>query len=395
MKHSIKAWRGIATRLPKASLWLTAAALCCAAHTHTAAQTQRVSVVEYHPAPGQLVNTLPYYEEGHTHDDMCRACEQQLDDGNLIHLGGWGGYVTVKFDHRIENRRGSDFRIAGNAYYSDSDPAYGNATIGGSMEPGVVYVGVGDRVEDCRWYQLAGSEYYTGELHDFRMTYYRPEAESGEHEMPHSTFDKYIRWECSWTDIDGARRDSTGWLCKNAWHSQSYWPLWDDAETMTFTGTRLPDNAVAYDNGNGGFYWVLYRYAADAYGYADAATNDEDYSTFDLDWAVDENGEPVSLQHCDFIRVASGVLQQCGWIGETSTEVGAFTDLHLLEGYDDNPIVITQREKPSDTGCVNVHGGAKTVAARYDMLGHKVGTQAKGLVIEISTDGSARKRMIK
>ena len=32
------------------------------------AQSQHVSVVEYHPAPGQFVNVLPEYSEGMTHE---------------------------------------------------------------------------------------------------------------------------------------------------------------------------------------------------------------------------------------------------------------------------------------------------------------------------------------
>ena len=46
----------------------------------------------------------------------------------------------------------------------------------------------------------------------------------------------------------------------------------------------------------------------------------------------------MALDHIDFVRVATGVLQFCGLIGETSTEIDTFQDLHLVPGYDDRPL---------------------------------------------------------
>ena len=126
------------------------------------AQTQKVEVLEYCPAPGQFVNVLPEVEEGMTRAQVLKACEEVLSqNGYLVHLGTYGGYITVRFDHPVENKRGSDILIKGNGMYSASDPVYGKNTIGGSIEPGIVYVGVGDDVNTAQWYELAGSEYYT------------------------------------------------------------------------------------------------------------------------------------------------------------------------------------------------------------------------------------------
>lgn len=347
------------------------------------AQTQHVEVIEYHPAPGQYVNTLPEAEEGISHDEVCRRCTEQLEDGNLIHLGTYGGYVTVKFDHPIENKRGSDFRIAGNAFFNTDYP------LGGSIEPGIVYVGVGNDVSTCQWYELAGSEYYTREVHDFSITYHRPIAEEGDHQKPFSTMDNYIKWECHWTDAAGARRDSTGYHMKNSYHKQTYWPLWENKDELTFHGGRLPNNAR--DESGNGSMWVLYRYAEDAYGYADASLGTDNYSTFDLDWAVDSEGNPVSLDHCNFIRVATGVFQYCGWIGETSTEVSGFTDLHLVAGYDDNPIVITPRKPTGIHTATRLHGER----ARYNLQGKRLSEPQRGINIIRMEDGSVRKVMVK
>ena len=258
------------------------------------AQSQHVSVVEYHPAPGQFVNVLPEYSEGMTHEQICLQATEALQQEGLVHLGSFGGYVTVKFDHPIQNETGSDIRIMGNSYYAQSDPVYGNETIGGSFEPGIVYVGVGEDVASCRWYELAGSEYYTTEQHDFTITYYKPTAETGAHELPFSSYDQYLRWDATWTDADGVRRDSSGYHMKVASHTQSFWPAWEQEDQLTFTGGRLPNNAIDY-SGNG-MMWTLYRYAKDAYGYVDASLNTDDYSTFDIDWAVDEDGRQLTYK---------------------------------------------------------------------------------------------------
>ena len=156
------------------------------------AQTQQVQVLEYHPAPGQFVNTLPSADENTTQEEVNQRCEEQLNSDALVHLGTFGGYITVKFDHAIENKPGSDFLVLGNGFYSNADPIYGAATIGGSIEPGIVYVGVGKNLESAKWYELAGSEYYTSEIHDFEITYHKPTAESGDHTQFPSSYDNYI-----------------------------------------------------------------------------------------------------------------------------------------------------------------------------------------------------------
>lgn len=339
---------------------------------------QPVTVLELHPAPGQFVNTLPTATEGTTHEEVCLEATESLSDGQLVHLGTYGGYVTVKFDHAVQNKKGSDFRILGNGFYSASDPVYGSETIGGSFEPGIVYVGVGDDVNTCKWYELAGSEYYTSEIHDFSITYYKPTAESGDHKIQYSTYDNYLKWDATWTDKDGTKRDSTGYHMKNSFHRQTYWPLWETGETMTFKGGKLPNNAI--DQSGKGNYWVLYRYAKDSYGYVDASLNNDIYSTFDIDWAVDEEGNHVDLPEVNFIKVVTGIFQYCGWLGETSTEVAGFVDLHQVEGYDSNPIVIPVKQRPTSVSAVTYT--EKKDGYYYDLTGRRVNNPVHGIYIK-------------
>ena len=195
-----------------------------------------------------------------------------------------------------------------------------------------------------------------------------------------SSFDNYIKWEASWTDKNGERRDSTGYHMKISFHRQSFWPLWEEGETLTFKGGKLPNNAVNYGT-EASQNWVLYRYAKDAYGYVDASLNTDDYSTFDIDWAVDEQGNHVDLEEINFVKVVNGTFQYCGWLGETSTEVTGFQDLHLVEGYDENPIIITPR---TSTGLSVVKTDSKFAAkddSYYDLMGRRVATPQKGIYI--------------
>ena len=116
-------------------------------------------------------------------------------------------------------------------------------------------------------------------------------------------------------------------MSKNSFHRQEYYPLWIESEALTFSGTRLPDNGVdAYGNGT---YYILYCYD---WGYADNHPNEcQDLNSFDISWAVDGDGLPVVLPGIDFVRIYTGVNQQCGWTGETSTEICRATDLHVVK----------------------------------------------------------------
>ncbi len=331
------------------------------------AQTQTIEVLEYHPAPGQFVNTLPVATAESTHEEVCQTATTNLNKGSMVHLGTYGGYVTVKFDHAVQNKKGSDLRIKGNGFYALGD------TLGGSFEPGIVYVGVGESLEDCKWYELAGSEYYTTEIHDFSITYHKPTTEE--------ICDEYVQWEATWTDKNGVARDSTGFHPKNIYHKQSYWPYWEsNSETMSFNGGKLPNNAI--DKSGKGTYWVQYRYSYDSYGYVDASLNTDIYSTFDIDWAVDEKGEHVDLPEINFVKVVCGLFQYCGWLGETSTEVAGFIDLHLEDGYDDNPIIIKPRTKPSSVEGVVVDGNVIKDDNFYDLMGRIVKDPKPGIYIK-------------
>lgn len=288
------------------------------------------SIPEYKPAPGQFVNELPKYEEG----DTQRAINQKVLEAighntrGMITLGGYGGYVICGFDHTIVNVPGQyDLKILGNAFHANANPNPEAPEEGGSCEPGIVMVAY-DRnkngiADDDEWYELAGSE-YTKEttLKNYQITYYRPDeyhepVEAPEDEQSWNTDAEYIVWQDN--------RNAQGFMPKNIYHRQDYYPKWLEEDELSFKGTLLPNNAK--DESGEGKYWVLYAYP---WGYADNGLNVDETSNFNIEWAVDTEGNPVHLPGIDFVKIYTGVNQYCGWLGETSTEVMGINDLHLL-----------------------------------------------------------------
>ncbi len=291
-------------------------------------------VYEYRPAPGQFVNELPKYKEGDTEETMLKKVLECICDKNdvLISLGGYGGYVTFGFDHTVVNVPGEmDFKILGNSFYALDNPNPNAPESGGSSEPGIVMVSIdknGNGKPDDEWYELAGSEYYKPEtLHEYSVTYHRTPEDHKATPIPQSpiTDSSYILWEAN----DGSR----GYIEKNSYHRQDYFPKWIKEDKITFSGTRLASNGT--DESGTGSYYVLYAYD---WGYADNHPNEvEDKSCFNIDWAVDRNGNRVQLDGVDFIRVFTGVNQSCGWLGETSTEICRAEDLHIDYSFLPNP----------------------------------------------------------
>ncbi len=271
-----------------------------------ASQANWNRVYEYTPAPGQFINELKTggFDGTQITPELAVAyAENRMENENWVSLGGFGGYIVVGFDHSISNSRGYDLGIIGNAF-------------DGSSEPGVVWVMQdenGNGFPDDTWYELAGSEHGKFETYrDYAVTYYRPTGKG----MP-----------VQWTDNYGGSGE-VDYLAQ--FHDQDYYyPLWIGADSYTLTGTRL--EARNYDQSGNGTYWVNPHYD---WGYVDNFSpsdfNSSDKANlFRISNAVDFEGNPVKMNHIDFVKVQCAVNTKSGWLGELSTEVCGFYDYTL------------------------------------------------------------------
>ena len=304
---------------------LMAMAVCTALSIGAQNGKYIAKVYDYCPAPGQHINLVPEWDEGDTKATMLQKASEQLvgqgvDSEGMVSLGGFGGYVVFGFDHSVVNVSGEcDFKVYGNAAKDAMYPDYYTS------ETGIVMVSVdvnGNGLPDDPWYELAGSDYSAeGTVKNQKITYYKPAADRAANADPdpvntYITDRTYIKW------MLGDNEENTGYIMRNSFKTQSYWPNWVDDATMQFTGTLLASN-VEDKSGNGTHYVATAR----GWGYVDDLPNNK-VEGFDIDWAVDASGNKVKLSKIDFVKVYTAVNFYAGWVGEVSTEVIGAEDLH-------------------------------------------------------------------
>lgn len=256
-------------------------------------------VVEFLPAPGQFVN------EGYiatTMEEACAYAKERLKNRYPVSLGGFGGYIVVKFKTPIANSKGDyDFGIYGNSF-------------NGSSEPGIVWVAYDankNGVADDEWQELYGSESVlkSNVLRNYSITYSRTDNET----------------EIAWCDNKGG----SGTIERNAAHRQDYFPAWVTENEYTLSGTLLPDNSEWSEKNQ---EWVLHAFEwgyADNFSAIDLATDRANrFRIFD---ARDATGEVNILPQIDFVKVQSATNAIHSAIGETSTEVCGFVSYNSVE----------------------------------------------------------------
>ena len=301
------------------------------------AQAQYISeVLEYKPAPGQQTNSSPW--------GVPQATKSLVGTvTGSMGLGAFGGYVIFKFGKPVENNPdnpfGVDFTIFGNPLVDWS-------------EPGVVWVMKdenGNGLPDDSWYELAGSDYYfSSTIKNYEVTYTNPK--------------QIIAANIPWSDNKG----KTGFVSANSFHTQPYYPLADSfpsvgTENYTLKGTRIAGAVDSTSNTNIKSYKRAFGYADNQFrGSAPYTVPDNPYTlqkensggdAFDIDWAVDANGNYVNLDRIDFVKVQSGMLANGSWLGEVSTEVTgavAVAPDKSISGVEDM-IVIKDLPKQIDT----------------------------------------------
>ncbi len=282
-------------------------------------------VIDYTPAPGQFVND-PFL------DDPASALGPPIGGGlsapdstKLVSLGGFGGSITLGFDHTVLddpcNPFGMDAMVFGNSFFVGGDPTKRWA------EAAVIEISRdenGNGEADDAWFVVRGSS-----LSALPLDAWRTQA---------------------WDDDEGSPTPPAN----SAWYP------------VELHGAPAPEaySTGAYELGAPVTAMVLMRpaepppgaeahwgYAARSPGRAlpPGAEADEFYTSpddplalgisagscggdaLDIAWAVDAaTGAPAGLAGFDFIRVSSAVAAVGPIFGEMSAEIGGVADVRAL-----------------------------------------------------------------
>ncbi len=269
-------------------------------------------VLEYKPAPGQLINEVPH--------GIPSAAKSIVGGVNgLLSLGAFGGYVVFEFSNPVDNHPdnpyGVDFTIFGNASAFGSEPAIVS----------VMKDENGNGLADDTWYELAGSNYFFSSTQkEYQVTYTNP--------------NKTVAANVPWIDNLGG----SGIVSANSFHTQAYYPLNDsfpDINTLNYTlsGTKIKEDIDRSTP-------TMVKSYPQAFGYADNhvrgtapyTTPDNPYTiavensggdAFDISWAVDAYGDYIDLDTIHFVKVQNAIQADMGWLGEVSTEIAGAVDI--------------------------------------------------------------------
>ncbi|MGI6108766.1 MAG: Ig-like domain-containing protein [Eubacteriaceae bacterium] len=256
------------------------------------------SIVEYLCLGSQYTNSSSYGRDPEK-TLIGTADNSSAMGGSVLSLGNFGGSITYKFDTPITddptNPYGIDMIIQGNAF----------ADMQGASEPGWVQVSQ----DGVNWYYLAGSVHYDDEA-DWNYT---------------MTYTKTASGKSAWTASDGTSGENYNYP------NSLYYPYysWNDENqnSLTVSGLHLVANSKD-PYGSSAAAYPDFGYV-DTHSTGSYATADNPYDgntakkdgMFDLEWAVDADGNPVKLDSVQYVKVGTASNIYAGAIGEKSTEV--------------------------------------------------------------------------
>ena len=252
-------------------------------------------VFEYVYAPGQHA-TLAKAK------DAANFIGEPTSDKGFLYLGGFGGYVVAGFNHDVVNSEGADFEVY--------------ALPGASPEPAVVYVMQdtnGDGKPNDTWYELKGNQ-FNNSRRNYRVCYYKAVNDSA---------------NVTWKDSEGGKGELVEGIGTKS--SAGWWWSATTNDSISFTGTRLPDAYINFPTTGNPQNWKVPT-GRFTFGYAENQDG-TDFDTalksnkLDISNAVDAQGDYVALPNIRFIKVQTSVLQQVGWLNEVSSEVRGAKDL--------------------------------------------------------------------
>lgn len=298
---------------------------------------------------------------------------------NGFSLGSLGGYVQYDFSSNPiqnldTNPYGVDFVVYGNAFNGNPEAAAVQVYAQEVLSDGTL--------GDYKWYELAGSMYYSDSAVRNATVYYTKDN-AGLHAavngVTHSQdpFTTAATWFPTMSDMNHEATSGINNTLTNTYITEY------TANTLKFAGiTSIPDSDSNADY---------------AFGYADVTpvpsvkdgtpvnpytpyTSDKDGGDgFDLAWAVDiSTGEPVKVNNAKYVRIYSAVLYNTGIFGETSPEI---TGIFRTNG--------TVTAATTATPTVKVNGQTVTPAVAGEEIPVVTGTtDEEALISVVATDSS-------
>lgn len=298
---------------------------------------------------------------------------------NGFSLGSLGGYVQYDFSSNPiqnldTNPYGVDFVVYGNAFNGNPEAAAVQVYAQEVLSDGTL--------GDYKWYELAGSMYYSDSAVRNATVYYTKDN-AGLHAavngVTHSQdpFTTAATWFPTKSDMNHEATSGINNTLTNTYITEY------TANTLKFAGiTSIPDSDSNADY---------------AFGYADVTpvpsvkdgtpvnpytpyTSDKDGGDgFDLAWAVELGSmKPVKIDNAKYVRIYSAVLYNTGIFGETSPEI---TGIFRTNG--------TVTAATTATPTVKVNGQTVTPAVAGEEIPVVTGTtDEEALISVVATDSS-------
>lgn len=283
-------------------------------------------VIDYSPAPGQNVNNSAYNNPLAALGPPIGGGMLAADNSKVVTLGGWGGSITLGFDHPILNRpptatnpRGCDFIVFGNAFLVGGEPDRRWA------EPAVIEVSRdanGNGLADDEWFVIRGSHLpaspaaavVTETLHgsDFPAAW-----------LPQGKTSTSV-WNVTTFRLNDPLF-TAGPVLQNPLAATGESGVWGyaDCGPVLLTGDLDGDDVIDNPAAPPEHFFTIptdpMRTGMTMFsGGGDA---------MDISWAVRGDGSPTGLTQIDFVRITTGVDAVRGALGEESSEISGVAEV--------------------------------------------------------------------
>lgn len=308
-------------------------------------------VVEYRPAPGQFV-MLPS-AEGIRYNDPSKALGPPQGGGTVVAgnakavtLGGFGGSITLGFDHTIQDRAcnpmGLDAIVFGNAVWVSGNPLrrWGEA--------GVIEISRdvnGNGIADDPWYVVPGSSLPSAPVNVWRSTMWDNNASTPTPPANLSWYPAppvYPSWPGAYT-TSAYELPSVfaGLILENPPTApageEAYWGHADVSPTLLLgdmsgaSGDPLRDNRLTDPEDAPGMSPEMFYTWPDDPREVGITAGSGGGDAFDIAWAVDPvTGAPAGLDGFDFIRISTATDMVSGVFGERSVEVSGVAEVRSI-----------------------------------------------------------------